>query len=209
MKNIIIAILLLLSISYSAQIKYKVDIRANKLFKSYTDYVDNKPIEGIKVKELGTFGTTIEVEKNGVIEKIKESKNPYTWFCNEQGILMRVFDGNLYYVIIDGPICYYVKKEQAWAGFNVNVTLNKVEDEIYVMPTGNEPYKEYYSETINGEIKVFKNSMFDEYLEKYGLKEQYEAEKLKREVKDSVLDYKNKEWRKKNRYKKLINEKMK
>lgn len=209
MKNIIIAVLLLLSISYSAQIIFNPDKRVNKFFTSYNDYVNDKSIEGIKLKSLGHYGTTIELEKNGVIEKIKESKNPYTWFCNEQGILMRVFDGNLYYVIIDGPICYYVKKEQAWAGFNVNVTLNKVEDEIYVMPTGNEPYKEYYSETINGEIKVFKNSMFDEYLEKYGLKEQYEAEKLKREVKDSVLDYKNKEWRKKNRYKKLINEKMK
>jgi hypothetical protein len=50
--------------------------------------------------------------------------------------------------------------------------------------------------------------MFNEYLEKYGLKEQFEADKLKREMKDTVLDYKNKEWQKRVKYKKLINEKV-
>ena len=56
-------------------------------------------------------------------------------------------------------------------------------------------------------LESFTNA--NEYLEKYGLKEQFEADKLKREMKDTVLDYKNKEWQKRVKYKKLINEKMK
>lgn len=207
MKPIYTILFVLVNFMAFSQTSFKIDSRARKFYKSFDDYKADKAIEGIKLKELYFFGTTIEIENNGKIEKIKESKNPYSWFCDTEGLLMRVVDGTLYYVLTEGPICHYVKKEQAWVGYNI---VNGAFDGVLLYsPTGNEPYKEYYSETINGEVKQFKDKMFDELLEKYGLKEQYEADKLKREMKDSVMDYKNKEWRKRLKYKKLINDKMK
>lgn len=49
---------------------------------------------------------------------------------------------------------------------------------------------------------------FKVYLEKYNLNDQYEADKIKREKKDSVNDYHSKEINKLLKYMKLINAKI-
>lgn len=211
MKKILTLLLLAFNVILNAQTDpgFAIDKRAGKFFKTYEDYLKDKPVDGVSLSSMSEYGWTLEVTENGKTEKIKDSKTPYPWFCNQQGMLMRVYDEKIYYVLIEGPLCHYAKCREAWAGHTVYTKTNTLHTELAFLPSGNEPFKEYYSETINGEIKLFKDKLFDELLEKYGLKDQFEADKLVREKKDSVLDYKNKEWNKRVKYKKLINEKMK
>jgi len=208
MKNLTLLFLVFLTLKSFSQNTFG-DKRATMFFNSYEDYKQNKPIDDVKLKEMSQYGSTVKIEKNGKTEEYKDSKIPYTWFCNNQGMLMRVFNGKVYYVIIEGAVTYYVKALEAWTGYTYNTSTNEMRTELMFMPNPNEVFKEYYSETPTSEILVFKDKMFNEYLEKYGLKEQFEADKLKREMKDNVLDYKNKEWQKRVKYKKLINEKIK
>ncbi len=182
--------------------------KSGKFFKTYEDFVNDKAVEGIKIKRvLSQYWTSLEIEQNGQVKKVKDSEFPYNWFYNGQGFLMRVFDGKIYYVVAEGPLCHYVKAEEAWVGATYNTSTNQMNNDLTLLPNPNEVFKEYYSESSDGEIKKYKS--LDDYLEKYGLKEQFKEDKLIREAKDSVLDYKNKEWRKRLKYKKLINEKMK
>ncbi|NVO02931.1 MAG: hypothetical protein HXX09_09555 [Bacteroidetes bacterium] len=210
MKNLIL--LLCLSIGFIAKGQEsemkEIDTRANSFFESYEDYQANKPIEGVKLAEMSF--NTVKIDKDGKIVKVKEANMPSSWFCDEQGILMRVFDKNIYFVIVDGAICHYVKFKEANAQFPYNPKTNLIRTDYIFQPWNSEqPFREYYSESITSEILVLKGKYWEELLTKYDLKKQYDSDKLKREAKDSVLDYKNKEWRKKVKYKKLINEKIK
>lgn len=207
MKKIAAILLILFALKSISQNSFG-DRRA-LFFNSYEDYQQNKSVDGVKLKEMSQYGSTVKIEKDGKTEEYKDSKIPYTWFCNNQGMLMRVFNGKVYYVIIEGAVTYYVKSIEAWTGYTYNTSTNEMRTEIMFIPNPNEIFKEYYSVTPTSEILVFKDKMFNEYLEKYGLKEQFEADKVKREMKDTVLDYKNKEWQKRVKYKKLINEKIK
>lgn len=210
MKKIIFAFLLIIVIKYgNSQTSTFGDVRTYKFFKTYDDYVQNKPIEGVVLIEMSTYGSTIEIENNGKREKYKENKIPYTWFCNSHGMLMRVFDGSIYYVIVAGPMFHYTKCKETWAGYTFNTSTNQMRTEYSFLPSGDGIFKNYYSNGSDGTIEVFKDSMFDELLNKYDLKNQFNQEKPKREAKDSVLDYKNKEWRREIRFKILFNEKMK
>ncbi|MCD6019492.1 MAG: hypothetical protein K0S53_2613 [Bacteroidetes bacterium] len=204
MKKLLSIFLLLCSLTISAQLgkTIKVPKTAGKFYKTFEDFENNKPVEGINFVNITPRALSIEVNKGGQVEKLKDSEIPYEWFCDYFGNLIRVYDKEMYYVIIDGPLCHFVRCAEA------NVIPTQTENLIF-SPKPDEVFKEYYSEKIDGEIKKFKDSMFDEYLEKFALKEQFKEEKLKREAKDSVLDYKNKEWNKRYKYKLLINEKLK
>lgn len=211
MKKILTLLLLGFNLILNAQIDLGVEIdkRAGKFYKSYEDYLKDESIAGVSLKEMSEYGWTLEITENGKTEKIKDSKLSYTWFCNQQGMLMRVFDEKIYYVIIEGPLCYYTKSREAWVGHSVYVKTKKLCPDYSYLPSGDSPFSDYYSESINGEIKIFSNKYFKELLEKYDLKEQFEEDKVKREMKDSVMNIKNKEWNKRIKYIRLIFEKFK
>jgi hypothetical protein len=200
MKKSIITVLTILITSLTfGQTKPSDD---SKFFNSYQDYKDHKPIAGITVNQVEKG--SVEIINNGKTERVKPSKLPSTIFTNINGMLMRVFDNDIYYVIVDGPLCYYVKRSESQVGYSgpgqLSVTRNSPDDFAAV---------DYYSETITGEIKKLKDKVLDEYLEKYNLKSQYDKDDVKREAKDSVDGYKSKLKTKIAKYVKLINEKMK
>ena len=137
---------------------------------------------------------------------MRQEKLPYAWFYNvrmDNGNytehLMRVFDGKIYYVILDGSISYYVGAHDA--------TWHSYTEESFMVNTGSSRLYDYYSETIGGDIKEMTNDAMDDLLKKYGLKDQYDAEKI--DAKKSSYAYFGKEKDKRMRYVKLMNEKAK
>lgn len=205
-KTLLLALTIFLNFLGFAQSEQSLTITEDQkmfFFKSYDDYIAKKPVEGIKLVSMSQKGWNIEVNQNGVIEKIKDSKILYPYFCWGSD-LMRVFDGEIYFVLDIGPLCFYKKIRECSVSYKDDRSF------YYFNPTGDDIHKEYYSETINGEIKVMKHGVFEDYLEKYGLKEAFDKEKKpKREKKDSVVGYKNKEWNVWLKYKKILNQKMK
>lgn len=214
MKNIILVAFILFSgIFVNAQTETNIAFNKDmggKVFNSYEDFIAKKPIDGINIKcYTKNYGSDtyskLVITKDGTEEIVKDSKLTYSWFCDGAGNLLRVFDGNVYFVIDIGPICFYYRCREAGVSYQDGV--------YYCSPFGLPPdqvFREYYSEKITGEIVVLKDKVWDAWLEKYGLKDQFEAEKSpKREIKDSVTGYEDKKRRIKTKYKKLLNQKMK
>lgn len=202
MKKIILSLLFVAVTAFvNGQTKTKEPIY-NKFFKSYEDYKANKGVDGMKFINLK--GTTIEYNENGIVQKQKPSKLPYAWYTDHNEILMRVFDGDLYYVLADGAVCFYIKVGDGTVsyGSDSDYSIGGKFSDSY--PT------EYFSLTPNGVIEKLKDKVLEEYLEKYNLTSQYENDpKYKREMKDCVMCWANKKTNKKIKYIKLINEKVK
>lgn len=199
---LILATFIALNISAQPGKTLKVPKTGGRFYKTYTDFINKKPIDSVYITDIVHLGWSIQIKKGNNTEKIKEGKIPYEWFCDFFGNLVRVYDGKTYYVMTDGPVCHYIGCRE------VTIIPTQTEDLIFSRKP-DEVYREYYSEKIDGEILPFKEKMFDDYLEKTGLAERFKEEKLEREMKNSVLDYKNKEWNKRYKYKLLINEKLK
>jgi len=175
---------------------------AKKFFKSYEDFKAKKPIEGMKL--VSFKASSIEFTENGKEQKQKGSKITYTWFCNDYGMLMRVFEGDVYFVVVDGALCYYIKRGEG-------TVIKPVEGDYIFNPITSDPFlPEYYSETPNGPIIKLKEKVMDGYLEKYRLKDQFDKDPLyQREAKDCVWCYKNKLHCRNVKYIRLIGERMK
>lgn len=201
-KKIFLTLFVITSMFVNAQITITAGKHQYKFFKTYEDFKTDKPVDGIKINNCS--GSTIEYTENGVKQKSKASKLPHSWFCNNEGMLMRVFDGDLYYVVADGALTFYIKVGDG--------TVSKPDNSDYVIGgkfTDSYP-TEYYSLTPNGTIEKLKDKVLEEYLEKYNLTSQYENDPAyKREKKDCVMCWANKKTNKKIKYIKLINEKMK
>lgn len=177
---------------------------ANKFFGSAEDYLNDKPIEGVKLTNWKAYSSTIEFNEKGVDQKMKSSKMNYTWFCNSEGMLMRIFDGDIYYAPVIGKMSFYIKASEG--------TISKTSENSYVLSgkfTDSWP-SEYYSLNSNGQIEKLKEKTLEEYLEKNGMLSQYENDpNYKRERKDCVLCWQEKKTNKMIKYVKLLNEKMK
>jgi hypothetical protein len=202
MKHLFILLITLVSYA-SAQTTDSINNIKNsgKFFKSYDDYKAGIPIEGISIEFMSQYGSKFSINNNGKISKVKDSELPYNWFYNatiEFGSfterLMRVFDGKVYYVVIAGPISYYVGAEDAtWHSH----------EKIFFLNTQTTDY-DYYSETINGKIKPLSKGALAELLKKYNLKEKYDSDKI---VVERKFDVFRKEAEKKEKYIKMMNEK--
>jgi hypothetical protein len=203
MKKQIFLIFFITTVIYSSgQITITAGKNQYDFFKSYEDFKADKPVAGIQVTMCK--GSTVEYTENGIKQKVKASKLPYSWFCNSEGMLMRVFDGDLYYVVADGAICFYIKVGDG--------TVSKPDNSDYMISGKfSDSYPdEYYSLTPNGVIEKLKDKILEEYLAKYNLTSQYENDpKYKRERSDNVMGWANKKTNKKIKYIKLINEKSK
>jgi hypothetical protein len=176
---------------------------AGKFFKSSEDYLAGKSIDGAELNTWKEYASSVEMTENGVKQKVKISKLPYLWFCNSEGMLMRVFDGDLYYAVVTGPLSFYIKTSEGTvflSGGNYTLT-GKFSDS---WPN------EYYSLGPDGAIEKLKGKVLEDYLEKYGMKSQYDKDpQFKREAKDCVLCWQEKKTNKMIKYVKLLNEKMK
>ncbi|MBI3518113.1 MAG: hypothetical protein HY062_01980 [Bacteroidetes bacterium] len=201
-KQILLIIFVTLTFFINAQILITAGKHQYDFFKSYEDYKADKAVDGIQVTICK--GSNIEYTENGAKKKSKASKLPYSWFCNSEGMLMRVFDGDLYYVVVDGAVSFYIKVSEG--------TISKPDNADYIISgdVSNTWPNEYYSLTPNGTIEKLKDKILEEYLEKYNLTSQYENDpNYKRQAKDCVMCWANKKTNKKIKYTKLINEKIK
>lgn len=198
-KSILTLVLGLLSLISFSQTATK-DERANQFFNSAEDYLNKRAVDGVKLIKWKEYSSTVEFSENGTTQKVKDSKLTYPWFCNANGTPIRVFDGNLYYALAIGPICFYIKNNEGAVNEYGSIS-GKFSDS---WPN------EYYSLTPTGPIEKLKPKILDEYLEKYKLKSQFDNDpSFKREMKDCVLCWQDKKTRKMIKYVKILNEKMK
>lgn len=202
-KTLIVIVLGLISCFSFSQITVVAGKHANKFFKSAEDFMNDKPIDGVKLTKWVDYSSSIEFSENGASQKVKISKLQYTWFCNYEGMLMRVFDGDLYYTVVIGKMCFYIKSNEG--------TISKTSEDTYVLSgkfSDSWP-AEYYSLTSTGPIEKLKEKTLEEYLEKNGLKSQYDNDpKYQRERKDCVMCWQEKKTNKMIKYVKLLNGKL-
>jgi hypothetical protein len=178
---------------------------AGFMYKSLQDYYDNKPIPNIRMKHFSstydTKGDKVTFVENGVEKKYYAQDLAGKIISTEQGLPVRIQDNRFYILVVDGPICYY------W--FMQGDVFKSPDGTFTFLCNSEDKAFDYYSMTNTGVISRLENKIYNGWLEKYGLKEQYDNDKLKREMKDSVNDYMNKEKNKLVKYLLLINEKMK
>jgi hypothetical protein len=171
-------------------------------YATYQDYLDGRALPG--VKQIHIDRTRVEIDNNGQQSRVKISQLPAPFFVSTGGTLMRVYDKELYYVVVEGPLCYCFRNNPAIAGYNaetggISVGRYSQDDGLG---------KEYYSETASGDIKRLTRGVMNQYLAQYGLTGTYKSDKVTREFKDSVDEYKSKQCTKTAKYIVLINEKM-
>lgn len=203
-KNLLITLTFLISLTFAQ--KKLSDLSPGNFYLNISDYKAKKILPGYSVVPVtwksGMGGKeSIEVNKNGTKDRLKASELPAEFLTeipeSEGGVLMRVFNNEFYYVITDGPICYYIKKTDAEV-FELNgpsiYSKQFTSGKYYSIKS--DGITDYYSEGITGEIKKLKESELEKRLEEKSLKTKYEADKPKREKKDSVNDYitKTKNW---------------
>lgn len=182
--------------------RYKaMNPNACNVYNSSEDFYANKPVADITWKPWKS-ASKIELVSNGKEERKKYSEMEGKWFSDQEGFLMRNYKNTLYTVVMDGPICYYVEF--------YNGEVNRTSDSTFSFgpSMGTGKYFEYYSETLTGEVKSWSNKMFNGYLKQFNWEDQYENEKVKREMKDSVWGYESKKLNKRIRYLRMINEKL-
>lgn len=186
----------------------------NKFYASIEDYKNNKPMDGYEIGMNSwrmTMGSeSFELKENGTSDRKKLSKLPADLFTYNNS-LMRRFDGHCYYVLISGPICYYILKNEAdvYKGANNNFMVAHIPNfDANGKDIAGNP-DDYYSETIAGEISKLKNKILEKYLTQHSLLESFEKDKPKREAKDSKDSYNTKEIARVVKYLGMINEKMK
>ncbi len=197
MKKILLSLLLLIASLTSFSQK---DERANQFFKSAEDYINKKPVDGVKLVKWKAYSSSVEYTENGTTQKVKASKLPYNWFCNENGTLMRVLDGDIYYALAVGPLCFYISNNGGAVSEYGSIS-GKFSDS---WPD------EYYSVTPTGPIEKLKPKILDDYLEQHNLKNQFDNDpKFRREAKDCVLCWQEKKTLKMLKYVKILNEKIK
>jgi hypothetical protein len=177
--------------------------KACYFYESINDYNSNKAVDGLELK-LYSYkgGNNIVVFRNGVEEKAKISELAQYFICNEQGMLMRIVENDLFIIVARGVLCYYVQY-----GYGRATKLS--DGSYYFSPNADDKFFDKCSDGIEGEIKDFKDSKLIDLLKANDLYEEYEADKIKREMKDSVWGYRNKVLSKRVKFIKLLNKKLK
>ncbi len=165
-------------------------------YKSIDDFKAGKPIKGVKVIDgswrYNFFKESLELERNKKSDRVKVSEFPSEYFTY-QNHLMRVFEKEIYYVLVEGKYCFYTKKMECelsgeFPDFSVQHFENKDANGVDIGKV-----RHYFSTGIKGEIESFKEKTFKKILKEKELEAQFEADEPKREFKDSKDDYISKE----------------
>lgn len=167
----------------------------NLFYASIEDYYNKKPIEGYEIVDNGysesTFGTTLKVKKGAETTKMSASELPAEFFTYASvytspkytDCLMRSYKGDVYVVLVDGPLCYYTKFQYA--------------------------EKQYFSETITGNLKVYSINWLEKYLKDYDLLDSYKEEHPRVSASTSVGERINNKIQHNIKYINLVNIKLK
>lgn len=125
---------------------------SNHFYKSYQDFVNNNPAPGILLSKGRTEiagKVSYTVDMNGTIEKksVKELGEQYWGFCDQYGVLYRLWEKDAYIVIIAGNITQYVRTGQCSGTINKDSTFT-----LLFGMNGQGGYLDYASKGVNGEI---------------------------------------------------------
>jgi len=164
-----------------------------RFYKNLDDYVNDKPIQGVRIKNGSFSWTTFGgadfklIDDAGNIKKEDSKDLPSDIFTYKSDnfsdpYIIRIMDKKPYIVLVAGKLNYY---------------------SLYL-----EQQNRYYSEGWDGKLNKFKENDLEEYLEKYNLLEDYKKDKPKREFKDNVNSYFNKTINWQIKYFNLLNKKM-
>jgi hypothetical protein len=135
-----------------------VDTSGRYFYKTYNDYISNKPVLGIKYTGqrklvFDTESVLVSEDEDFTYKKIKEL--PYWGFIDQWGQIERIFNNHCYYVLDTGKICCYVKAIDAemTTDKNGNRSLKWLSEN----PDG---AKDYLSESLTGPIIDFNEKKF-------------------------------------------------
>jgi len=126
---------------------------SNHFYKTYQDYVNNKPAPDILLSKgrteiMGKASYT--VDKNGNIDKVsvKELAAEYWGFCDNNGMLYRLTEKDAFIVIILGKITQYVRTRDCSGTLNNDSTFS-----LLFGMSGQGGYFDYASKGVDGEIE--------------------------------------------------------
>ena len=184
-KTILTSVLVLIT-----SICFSQSMKGTPFYKTYEDYLNKKPMSGPMVKPNSlksniATGTSVVLVENGKEDRVSCDKLPHDLFLYYGGYmakLIKVVGNTPYRVFTMGKMSYYAD----------------VFDE----------QRRFY-QIDNGEGKRFKKGELEDFLQKYGLLEEFENTKPKREKKDDVNGYFSKVVNHEIEYINKLNEKMK
>jgi hypothetical protein len=136
-----------------------VDTSRRYFYKSYEDYVNNKPVEGVKYtgkRKILLDNESVLVLENDEFDYKKIKELAYWGFIDEYGQLERIFKNHCYYVLDSGKISHYLKATDVEMSTdkNGNIKLNW----LSANPDG---FKDYISEGLSGPITEFNEKKFE------------------------------------------------
>ncbi|MBL7935880.1 MAG: hypothetical protein JNM51_08755 [Bacteroidia bacterium] len=149
-----------------------------RFYKTLKDFIDDKPIKGTRIKN-GSYTYSIVkgydfklVDDEGNLTKEDAKNLPSDLFTYKRDdysepILMRIVDKKPYIVLAAGKFSYYA---------------------LYI-ENREQTYTEGWEST---DMKNFKEKVLKDYLKQYGLLDEYENTMPKREMKDNVNEWFNK-----------------
>lgn len=152
---------------------FSQSMKGTPFFKTYEDYINKKPVPGPMVqmnslKSNIATGSSVVIIENGKEDRVSCDKLPYDLFSYYGGYmfqLIKVVNKTPYRVLTMGKMSYYAD------------------------PFDNQ--RRFY-QIDNGEVNRFRKGELEDFLKKYGLLEEFERTKPKRERKDDVNGYFNK-----------------
>ena len=173
------------------------------LYLSSEDYYKNNPVpsmDWMPWKYSMVLGKEkVEVVKSGVTEKVAIPTLSQYWLSDDEGFLMRFYDKHFFTLVVNGPVCYYVQ-------YKFGEVSHRGEEYLFSPSMESDKFFAFHSEGLNGELVKWSDKWFDKLLTEHNLKDAYDAEKIKREMKDSVWGLETKRINKQLKYLKMINE---
>ncbi|MBP9792422.1 MAG: hypothetical protein KBC56_00310 [Flavobacterium sp.] len=160
---------------------------ALKFYNSFHDFSDDKFVKSYDVTQWSDSDFSSEyikyITEEGQEEKLKTADFPTDFYMYGENTLYRRYKNESYKIIVGGEFCYY----------SVNFPSQD---------------PERYSETISGPIKKFNDGVLKDKLKDHNLLEAYKRDKPRREFKDNVQDYFDKEVARTIKYVRLLNAKL-
>jgi len=155
-----------------------------KFYKSYEDYVNNKPMTGFRLKPMTyTFGShdSFSLIFNNTSKRAEVETLPADFFTYNDYLLMR-HEKHCYIVLVAGKFCLY---------------------SMY-----GEQEKLFYSNSLTGELEKYKDKILLDYLTRFNLLEEYKAEEPHAEKHDNGDSLFNRKVKRDIKYIRLINERL-
>ncbi len=133
---------------------HKSPLNANNFYKTYEDYVAGNAAPEIILTDGHSFGgkPTLYVKQNGVDKKIKINELGMYWgYCNQFGLLCRIFDGHSYLILTTGKVWQYLDYDECNGTLNKDSTFSLTAD-LNPQGTGEGGYEDYASVGANGPV---------------------------------------------------------